>query len=261
MKSQPNRDYLSNDDIQTPPELARRLVEHFRPRGRILEPCRGEGNFYRELVRVAKSEARMLRGSDDRHRTAHRAIFPADHPSLRTSDHPPTPSSDPRLPPPVHGLPTHRPPIADSPSPASPSTVSPSPAHRLTATRVLWSEIKRQRDFFAWHTRVDWIVTNPPWSQFRPFLQHALTLADHIVYLVTINHLWTKARLRDLMVARFGVREIVLVDTPTNFPPLGFQLGAIYLQRSYLGPILLTDLRKPDDDHDHGRESRIPNAR
>ena len=42
---------------------------------------------------------------------------------------------------------------------------------------------------------MDWIITNPPWSQIRRFLQHALSLADHVVFLFTINHLWTRARL------------------------------------------------------------------
>src|SRR5437016_5113358 len=34
-----------NDCLQTPPELARAIVEHFRPSGKILEPCRGDGAF------------------------------------------------------------------------------------------------------------------------------------------------------------------------------------------------------------------------
>ena len=36
MRFQPNRDYVSNDDIQTPVELAERIVEYFKPTGRIL---------------------------------------------------------------------------------------------------------------------------------------------------------------------------------------------------------------------------------
>ena len=48
MKSQPNRNYDSNDDVQTPPDLARRIVEHFQPGGTVLEPCKGEGRVYGE---------------------------------------------------------------------------------------------------------------------------------------------------------------------------------------------------------------------
>lgn len=47
MRYQPNRDYVSNDDIQTPPGLGRQLVANFAPSGRILEPCAGEGAYPR----------------------------------------------------------------------------------------------------------------------------------------------------------------------------------------------------------------------
>ena len=56
MRSQPNRDYVSNDDIQTPLALARRLVAHFQPTGKILEPCRGHGNFLKARPARASAE-------------------------------------------------------------------------------------------------------------------------------------------------------------------------------------------------------------
>lgn len=163
MKSQPNRNYDSNDDVQTPRDLARRIAEHFAPSGRILEPCRGEGNFYRYL-----------------------------------------PSG------------------------------------------TFWCEIKEGRDFYQWNEPVDWIVTNPPWSQVRNFWRHAMTVADEIVFLITINHLWTKARLRDIKGEGFGIREICLVEMPEEFPQSGFQLGAIRISRGWKGEITLTDLSKPE---------------
>ncbi len=158
MRFQPNRDYVSNDDIQTPPALARLLVTHFKPRGRVLEPCRGDGNIFHVL-----------------------------------------------------------------PSGAS------------------WCEIKEGRDLFAWNQPVDWVVTNPPWSQIRRFLQHAMSVSENVVFLLTINHVWTKARLRDIRAAGFGIREIVLVDMPESFPQSGFQLGAVHFARDWKGAIKLTD--------------------
>jgi hypothetical protein len=61
------------------------------------------------------------------------------------------------------------------------------------------------------------------------------------VFLFTINHLWPRARLGDVKAAGFGLKELVLVDTPKNFPPSGFQLGAVHLQRGWTGPVTLTD--------------------
>lgn len=163
MKSQPNRNYVSNDDVQTPPDLARRVVKHFRPEGRILEPCRRDGNFLRCM------------------------------------------------------------PTAD------------------------WCEIKDGRDFFDWPRKVDWIVTNPPWSQVRGFLRHAMAVADHVVFLLTINHLWTKARVRDIRDAEFGLCEICLVEMPKSFPASGFQLGAVYIRRGWRGKIQLTNLSEESE--------------
>jgi hypothetical protein len=159
VRLQPNRDYVSNDDVQTPLELAAQLVDHFQPTGRVLEPCCGEGHILRFL--------------------------PSD---------------------------------------------------------ALWCEIKRGRDFLAWHEPVDWILTNPPWSQIRPFLRQAMRVADHVVFLMTINHVWTRARLRDVRIAGFGLRELVLIDMPVTFPPSGFQLGAVYVARGWAGPVQVSEL-------------------
>ncbi len=158
MRSQPNRDYDSNDDVQTPVELAEALVAHFQPTGKILEPCRGDGNFLR-----------FLPGAQ-------------------------------------------------------------------------WCEIKEGRDFMDWNDKVDWIITNPPWSQIRAFMAHAMRVSDHVVFLLTINHIWTKARIRDMLAAGFGIRQIVLVDMPPSFPQSGFQLGAVHVARGWTGPIQLTNL-------------------
>jgi hypothetical protein len=107
----------------------------------------------------------------------------------------------------------------------------------------LWCEIKQGRDFLSWQGRVDWIITNPPWSQIRTFLQKSFAVADHVAFLMTINHAWTRARLRDMRQAGFGLREFILVETPHSFPPTGFQLGLVVYARHWSGPIALHELR------------------
>lgn len=158
MRFQPNRDYVSNDDIQTPVELAGRIVDYFNPTGLILEPCAGDGHFLHHL-----------------------------------------PGAD-------------------------------------------WCEIKKDRDFLSYRRKVDWIITNPPWSQIRVFLEQGFRVADHVVFLMTINHAWTKARLRIAHTHGFGLRTIVMVDTPRSFPQSGFQLGAVHYHRGWSGPLTLANL-------------------
>lgn len=162
MKSQPNRDYNSNDVVMTPPHLAKRIVEHFKPSGHMLDPCRGSGSFYK-----------FMPGAD-------------------------------------------------------------------------WCEITEGRDFFSWDEPVDWIVTNPPWSLARMFLQHAMIVSDEIVFLITVNHCWTKARVRDVKEAGFGIKEICLVEFPPEFPQSGFQLGAIHFSRGWSGDIKFSDISQTD---------------
>lgn len=200
MRLQPNRDYVSDDVVQTPPALARRLVAHFKPRGFLLEPCKGEGNLLAALRAFARREQRYVQ-------------------SVRSN-----------------GVRPNRQNLNSALS------LKPSAFRSRRAPRVAWTEIKAGRNFFDWTERVDWIVTNPPWSQIRPFLQHAMRVADNVVFLLTINHVWTKARLRDVRAANFGIREIVLVDMPRTFPQSGFQLGAVHFRRGWKRGIKLTDL-------------------
>lgn len=161
MKSQPNRNYKSDDVVMTPEDLAIRLIKHFNPQGKGLEPCRGTGNFYRNL---------------------------------------------------------------------------PQPCE--------WCEITEGKDFFEWSEPVDYIFTNPPWSQIRNFLQHSYEITNEIYILFTINHLWTKARLKDMNDKHFGIKEICIFDTPKNFPQSGFQVGMVHLSRGYSGNIQFKELEK-----------------
>ena len=141
-----------NDIVYTPHKLAERIVNHFKPQGKICEPCRGGGSFTKYM-----------------------------------------PECD-------------------------------------------WFEVEEGRDFLdVFSGEWDWIVTNPPWSKFRKFLNKSMEVADNIVFLVTVNHFWTKARVRDMKEADFSIKEILLVDTPKEFPQSGFQLGAVYIKRGYKG--------------------------
>lgn len=42
----PKKNTADKDMVMTPPELAVEIIDHFRPSGFILDPCRGEGAFY-----------------------------------------------------------------------------------------------------------------------------------------------------------------------------------------------------------------------
>lgn len=101
-----------------------------------------------------------------------------------------------------------------------------------------WCELSEGRDFFSYTKKVDWIITNPPWSKMQKFLVHAMDISDNIVFLTTINHYTTKKRIRDMVGMGFGMAEIYCVPTPEKpWPQLGFQLAAIHTKRGHQGGI------------------------
>ena len=103
-----------------------------------------------------------------------------------------------------------------------------------------WCEIAEGKNYYDYEKKVDWIVTNPPWSIFRPFLIHSLTVADNIVFLIPIVHYFGKARLREIKKAGYGFKEMVFIDTPKSFPQMGFQLGVVHIQKNYGGDCKMT---------------------
>jgi hypothetical protein len=146
-----------HDLVMTPPVLAARIVQYFKPTGRVLDPCRGQGAFYNALA-------------------------------------------------------------------------------KMPGVTAEWCELAEGRDFFEQEGHFDWIISNPPWSKFRRFLNHAMAIADNIVFLATLTHFVTRARLRDIAGAGFGMRQALLFNNPPRpWPGGGFQLVAMHLQRGYQG--------------------------
>lgn len=117
--------------------------------------------------------------------------------------------------------------------------------------KILELDIARspKEDFFLFNDKVDWIITNPPWSEYRNFSKHAYEISDNVAYLVTINHdLATKARLRDMREANFGIKKIFLFDTPKakefpKWPQSGFQLGCVWKQKNYKGKFKFKEIK------------------
>jgi len=160
MKYQSNRNYKSNDVIMTPESLAIKIIKHFNPIGKILEPCKGTGSFYNNFPKDCEKD---------------------------------------------------------------------------------WCEISKGKDFLKYDKKVEWIITNPPWSKIRKFLQKSMEVSNNIIFLCTINHLWTKARLRDIKESNFGIKEILLFDCK-ELNNSGFQLGCFYIKKDYNGDIKLRKL-------------------
>lgn len=164
MRNQANRDYVSDDVVMTPQDIATAAVRHFTPTGSVMDPCSGTGNFLKAFIEYGVKD-------------------------------------------------------------------------------VLSCEITKGTDFLEYSYRhVDWIITNPPWSKIREFMSKSFEVADNIVLLITVNHLWTKLRYRMMKAAGFGLKEICVFDAPKALNASGFVCGLVYMKRGYVGSTDITDL-------------------
>ena len=157
---QPNRTGkgTTNDVVMTPESLAIKILDYFKPTGIVLEPCRGTGNFYRNI-----------KGKKD------------------------------------------------------------------------WCEITEGKDFLEYQKKVDWIITNPPFSIYDLFLLHSFEIVDNIVFLTVASKAFKSQKIDNAIQEFGGLKEIVLLGGggKAGFP-FGFLLCCLYYKRNFRGKIKLT---------------------
>jgi hypothetical protein len=106
-----------------------------------------------------------------------------------------------------------------------------------------WFEIDLERDFLTAKGHWDWLITNPPYSLFRRFLQKSMQVADNVVFLCLDNAWNMRARRRDLKRAGFGIVETCECPVPPPpWPQFGMCLGATWIRRGWRGSTLVTEL-------------------
>ena len=104
-----------------------------------------------------------------------------------------------------------------------------------------WCEINEGRDFFDWNKKVDWIISNPPFSVMRKFILHSFEVADNIVYLVPVWKIWLGFSTVKAGQEYGGIKEIRWYGGGGKLGfPMGNPIGAIYWQRGYRGPMVQT---------------------
>jgi hypothetical protein len=105
--------------------------------------------------------------------------------------------------------------------------------------------VKSNEAVISYPTRDVWTGLLPILLEVRSvrFFSIASKVADHVVFLMTINHAWTKARLRITQENGFGLPMLLLVDTPRSFPQSGFQLGAVHYKKGWFGAVDLMEMR------------------
>lgn len=104
-----------------------------------------------------------------------------------------------------------------------------------------WCEITEGKDFFDYNKKVDWIVTNPPYSVFDHFLDHSFELADNIVLLIPVAKV-LKSMGTIRKVFDFGFVSCHFFPSSDAGFPFGFPCGVFYFKKNYNGKTTFKEL-------------------
>lgn len=108
--------------------------------------------------------------------------------------------------------------------------------HRFLPHDALWCELDEGRDFFDHKTPVDWIISNPPYDQTRPFMRHAFSIAQNVVFLVPARNVFSGYGTVREMHGWGGMAELRWYGTGAKLGfPMGNAIAAIHWKRDHKG--------------------------
>jgi len=116
-----------------------------------------------------------------------------------------------------------------------------------------WCEIADGKNYYDYNEKVDWIVTNPPYSDYNRFLEHSFELADNIVLLVPVAKMFKSMGTLQSIFNYGGFVEIHTVPSSKAGFPFGFPSAVYYLKRGYKGE---TKIKMLDGITFEGRKKR-----
>jgi len=106
-----------------------------------------------------------------------------------------------------------------------------------------WCEIDEEKDFFDYNKKVNWIITNPPYSIYDNFLLKCFEVADNVVLLVPLAKAFKSRKIDNAIEKYGGLKEIVFLGGGGEISfPFGFPCGCLYYKRNYKGKIKYTRL-------------------
>jgi hypothetical protein len=111
-----------------------------------------------------------------------------------------------------------------------------------------YCELQEGRDFFAYTNKINWIVSNPPFSIYREWLEHSFTIADNCVYLVPLWKTFVSSKIIKMIAKYGGIREIYHCGSGSECGfDVGFAMAAIHYKKDYKGEITVTFRELPNN--------------
>jgi hypothetical protein len=101
-----------------------------------------------------------------------------------------------------------------------------------------WCEIDDGKDFFDYNKKVDWIITNPPYSIYDKFLLKCFEVADNIVLLVPLAKAFKSQKIEREIKKYGGLKEVLMLGGGQSIGfNFGFPCGCLYYKRNYKGKV------------------------
>lgn len=108
----------------------------------------------------------------------------------------------------------------------------------------VYCEIDENLDFFDCSAKVDWIISNPPYSIFEAVLDHSFELAKNVVYLVPLSKVFSSmGRIRKW--SKYGnIKRMWILSAGSCGFPFGFPAAFVWWEKDYTGPTQIELLKK-----------------
>ena len=99
-----------------------------------------------------------------------------------------------------------------------------------------YCEISEGKDFFEWKGKVDWVIGNPPYSNFIDFLEYSFEIADNVSFLVPTNKIFQRQIIMEMINKFGGIKSMIVYGSGQLIGfPFGFSVGNFHFERNYKG--------------------------
>ena len=101
---------------------------------------------------------------------------------------------------------------------------------------ALWCEVQNGVDFYDFIGKVDWIISNPPFSDYDNFLEKAFSVSSNVVYLIPLYKTFKSKKQQDMVDKYGGLAEVLVIGSGSKCGfNMGFLCGCVHYKKGYKG--------------------------
>ena len=98
-----------------------------------------------------------------------------------------------------------------------------------------WCELAEGKNFYNYNKKVDWIITNPPYSDFDRFLYYSLKISSNFVFLAPLSKIFKNMRnINNILKWGNFVSIHILPANKAGFP-FNLPCAIYYMKKGYTG--------------------------